>query len=118
MKNPWRVVVPTLASLFLGLAAAVWAQPTTTASAAHLTAVAEQAAPVLSVSGKIAAVNKDSFTLAVESLGQAPNSPKAMTCLIDPNTTIDGKLMVGASADVVYRLDKGQNLAVSVRVNP
>ena len=30
MKNAWRVIVPTLASLVLGLAAAVWAEPTTT----------------------------------------------------------------------------------------
>jgi hypothetical protein len=74
-----------------------------------------------SVSGKIASVEKTSFTLTVgqsqtQNLQQDPNSPKTMTFMIDKNTTIDGSLKVGASADVTYRQEKGSNVAISVRV--
>jgi hypothetical protein len=42
-----------------------------------------------------------------------------LTFLITPDTVIDGKLKVGASANVVYRPDdKGNNVAVSVTVAP
>jgi hypothetical protein len=40
-----------------------------------------------------------------------------MTFTIDDNTTVSGKLAVGASADVTYRSQGGQNIAVSVRVS-
>ena len=39
-----------------------------------------------------------------------------MNFLIDKNTTIEGKLQVGATADVTYREDNGSNIAISVRV--
>jgi hypothetical protein len=41
-----------------------------------------------------------------------------MSFAIDKNTTIDGKLKVGSSADVTYRQDNGANIAVSVHVTP
>ncbi len=42
-----------------------------------------------------------------------------MTFATDKNTTIDGTLAVGSSADVTYRiLENGTNLAVSVHVTP
>jgi Cu/Ag efflux protein CusF len=44
-------------------------------------------------------------------------SPKTMTFMIDKNTTVDGKLKVGANADVTYREEGGNNIAVSVRVS-
>jgi len=74
-----------------------------------------------SVSGKIASVEKTSFTLTVgqsqtQNLQQDPSTPKTMTFMIDKNTTIDGSLKVGASADVTYRQEKGSNVAISVRV--
>jgi hypothetical protein len=40
-----------------------------------------------------------------------------MTFMIDKNTTVDGKLKVGANADVTYREEGGNNIAVSVRVS-
>jgi Cu/Ag efflux protein CusF len=43
-------------------------------------------------------------------------SARTMTFTIDKNTTIDGKLKVGASADVTYRQEGGNNIAISVRV--
>jgi len=39
-----------------------------------------------------------------------------MKFVMDKNTTVDGKLQVGANADVTYREDSGKNLAISVRV--
>ena len=116
--NPRRIVFATLASLML--VAALWAMPDTRNT--PLTATAQQTpAAQLSVSGKITAVAKDSFTLAVASqteqhfAQEAPRS-KSMTFVIDKNTTIEGKLQVNANADVTYREDNGRNIAISVHV--
>jgi hypothetical protein len=80
-----------------------------------------------SVSGKITAVSGKTFTLAASST--SPSSPagadhfqaapagQSMTFSIDDNTTVSGKLAVGANADVTYRSQGGQNIAVSVRVS-
>ena len=42
---------------------------------------------------------------------------RSMTFQIDKNTTVDGKLQVGANADVTYREDAGKLVAISVRVS-
>jgi len=39
-----------------------------------------------------------------------------MAFQLDKNTTIEGSLRVGASADVTYRQEKGANVAISVHV--
>jgi hypothetical protein len=80
-----------------------------------------------SVSGKITAVSGKTFTLAASSSSpsspagadhfQASPSGQSMTFTIDDNTTVSGKLAVGANADVTYRTQGGQNIAVSVRVS-
>jgi len=127
MKNVGRALFSTLGSV--ALAAAVWALlPTTVHSVAtpglssSQTASAEQ-----SVSGKISSVEKASFTLTVgqsqtsiesRDLQQDPASPKTMSFMLDKNTTIEGSLKVGATADVTYRQEKGSNVAISVRVTP
>jgi len=86
----------------------------------------QDAAQPQSVSGKIASVEKNSFTLTVgqsqtssekNNLLQDSPSPKTMTFQINKNTTIEGSLRVGANADVTYRQEKGQNIAISVRVS-
>jgi hypothetical protein len=41
-----------------------------------------------------------------------------MSFTIDQNTTVEGKLKVGANADVTYRQDNGANVAISVHVAP
>jgi hypothetical protein len=121
MNNPHRVVLATLASLVL--VAALWAIPPAPDNA-QPTATAQTPASQLSVSGKITAIGKDTFTLAVAggqtSAGQqlaqeAPNT-KSMVFHIDKNTTIEGKLKVNATADVTYREDNGKNIAISVHV--
>ncbi len=55
----------------------------------------------------------------MSNLGQQlqDSSPKTMTFQIDKNTTVDGKLQVGANADVTYREDGGKLMAISVRVS-
>lgn len=117
--NLRRIVFATLASLVL--VAALWAMPSASDNS-RTTAIAQQtpAAP-LSVSGKITAVTKDSFTLAVagqtgQQFAQEAPRPKSMTFVVDKNTTIEGKLQVNANADVTYRVDNGRNIAISVHV--
>jgi len=125
MKKEGRIVLAALASLIL--VTAVWALPTTH-STALLGASNAQAAPqTQSVSGTIASVEKNSFTLTVGAAqpgGGAqpqkqgvPGTPQTMTFMIDKNTTIDGTLKVDANADVTYRVDNGQNIAINVRVS-
>jgi hypothetical protein len=120
MKIEARIVCSAIASLFL--AAAVLALPRAHGMA-QTNPTNEQTAPqTQSVTGKIASVGKNSFTLTVGSstftqgqqLQQA--APKTMNFLIDKNTTIEGKLQVGATADVTYREDNGNNVAISVHV--
>jgi hypothetical protein len=123
MKNVGRVIFTTMAGLTLVVA--VWAfSPATTQEAALLSLSSSSNVPQeQTVSGKIASVEKTSFTLTVgqsqtQNLQQDPNTPKTMTFMIDKNTTIDGSLKVGANADVTYRQERGSNVAISVRVTP
>jgi hypothetical protein len=74
-----------------------------------------------SVAGTIASVGKKSFTLTIASAISAKEqsqqtNPKTMIFLMDKNTTIDGQLRVGASVNVTYREDNGNNVAINVRV--
>jgi hypothetical protein len=73
-----------------------------------------------SVTGTISSVGKNSFTLTLGSAmaQHEQTSARSMVFLMDKNTTIDGKLRVGASADVTYREENGHNVALSVRVAP
>lgn len=72
-----------------------------------------------SVTGTISAVRENSFTLSVASAfssdEQQETTPKTMVFLLDKNTTVDGKLRVGANADVTYREENGANIAINVR---
>ena len=119
MKKELKLMWSAMASLIL--VAAVCAIPLTPS---HSTATIEQtAAPTQSVSGKIAEVQKTSFTLNIvpshtmSNPGQQAPEQKSMTFQIDKNTTVDGKLQVGANADVTYREDAGKYVAISVRVS-
>ncbi|HKV26528.1 MAG TPA: hypothetical protein VJN93_18170 [Candidatus Acidoferrum sp.] len=118
MKNLWRAVLIGMAGLTL--AGALLILPSTNA---RTYAATTQAAPqTQSISGKIAAVGSNSFTLTIatstkESVGQDP-APHTMSFTVDKNTTIEGTLRVGSNADVTYRQENGANLAVSVHVTP
>ncbi len=118
MSNTRRVVFATLASLVL--VAALWAMPPAPGNT-QPTAIAQETSAQLSVSGKITAVAKDSFTLAVagqttQQLTQDAPRPKSMTFHIDKNTAVEGKLKVNANADVTYREEGGRNIAISVHI--
>ena len=84
---------------------------------------AQEASQAKSITGKIRSVEKNSFTLSVgtainnEGTGQQTNE-KTMTFAIDRNTTIEGKLQVGGTADVTYRESNGSYVAISVHVQP
>lgn len=122
MKNTLRLTLATLAGVILVVAA--WGLPPTTRGSAHPTLINEQTPETQSVSGKIASVAKDSFTLTVggsqtsvgQQLAEQQAEPKTMKFFIDKSTAIEGKLKVNANADVTYRQEGGKNIAVSVHV--
>jgi Cu/Ag efflux protein CusF len=117
MKKELKLVLSAMASLIL--VAVVCALPVTLP---NTTAQHEQTAAAQSVSGKIAEVQKTSFTLSIgpsHTIGLELQEPtqRSMTFQIDKNTTVDGKLQVGANADVTYREDAGKYVAINVRVS-
>jgi hypothetical protein len=121
MKKELKIIWAAMASMIL--VAVVCALPPTLPNS---TVTLEQTAmPTQSVSGQIAEVQKTSFTLNIgpshtmSNLGQQlqETPQKSMTFQIDKNTTVDGKLKVGANADVTYREDGGKLVAISVRVS-
>ena len=127
MSNVRRVFFSIVACL--ALVAAVWSLPPATTHANTILGLSnsQEAAQQQSVTGKIASVEKNSFTLTVgqsqtsggrQNLGQDPATPKTMKFQFDKNTAIEGSLKVGASAEVTYRQDKGANIAISVHVTP
>ena len=109
MKKEMRIGVSFLVGLVLAVAICA------------ATISAQTPATPLSVSGKITAVEKTSFTLAVgsakSSLSDSPAGAKSMTFHTDQNTAIEGTLKVGANADVTYREEGGKNIAISVHVS-
>lgn len=120
MKKELKLILSAMASLIL--VAVVCSMPVTLP---NTPVTHEQTAAAQSVSGKIASVEKTSFTLTVAP-GHAMTNPgnqlqdssaKTMTFQIDKNTTVDGKLKVGANADVTYREESGTLVAISVRVS-
>ena len=120
MKNIWRFGFSTLAGTVL-VAGALALPPANTQQAQQ--PGAQAAAQTQSVSGKIASVDQNSFTLTVASgssvsAAPQPTSATTMSFTIDKNTTVEGKLKVGSTADVTYRQDNGANVAISVHVAP
>lgn len=120
MKKEMQIALTFLASF--ALVAAFWAITPATSNAQA--AASAQTPAAQSVSGKITSIEKSSFTLSVanehaantsEHL-QSQTTARTMTFQVDQNTTIDGKLKVGANADVTYRQEGGNNIAISVRV--
>lgn len=119
MKKLSRVSLSLFGCLLFVSAYGLW--PT---SANNRTRQNEQqpAAQAQTVSGKIATVDKSSFSINVTSTGAAQHistttgGPKTMSFQIDKNTTVEGQLQVGANAEVTYRQDNGSNIAISVRV--
>jgi hypothetical protein len=121
MKRIGRITFSILAGSIL--ATAIWTLAPRTVNGAAQSATSQQHAQPQSASGTIVSFQSDSFTLrtaADDPQGQHLMStpvPKNIAFLIDNNTTIDGKMTVGAIASVIYREDNGNNLAVNVIVD-
>jgi hypothetical protein len=126
MKDARRIVLTAVSGL--ALAATVWAANPPAMPKTQQDPTKEQSTNQLqSVTGKIASVEKDSFTLSVptnqtttpgQQLSPQASTAKTMTFLIDKNTTVDGTLKVDSNAEVTYRQNSGANVAISVRVTP
>jgi Cu/Ag efflux protein CusF len=126
MKKEARLMVAAFCCMVL--VAAVSAIPLASTNVAiHPPAISAQAAmQTQAATGTISAVDKASFTITLPpshdrnvSVSQAQQDPpKSMTFVVDKNTTIEGKLRVGADAEVTYRDDGGNHLAIAVRVTP
>jgi hypothetical protein len=125
MKHARRIVLTAVSSL--ALIPTVWASPQDMPKTRPDATKQQSPAQPQSVSGKIASVEKDSFTLNVASsqtnaseqkVSQQSNAAKTMTFLVDKNTTVDGTLKVDSNAEVTYRQVNGANVAISVRVTP
>lgn len=122
MKNAWRFGLSSLAGLIL--VGGALALPATQSSGSQ--EPSQATAQTQTVSGKIASVDRSSFTLTVGSgIEQSATDPssssqsaRSMTFQIDKNTTVEGTLKVGSNADVTYRSDNGANVAISVHVTP
>jgi hypothetical protein len=118
MKKITRVSVSVIACFALAGFLCVVPLVAHKATAASPQSTAEEQ----SVSGKVTAIGKTSFTLSVSSANISNESPdsgsgaKAMTFQVDSNTTIDGNLQVGVDANVTYRVDQGHYVAINVRV--
>ena len=126
MKDARRIVLTAVSSL--ALAATVWAANPPDMPRTWQDPAKERSTNQLqSVNGKIASVEKDSFTLSLatnqtttpgQHLSPQTNTAKTMTFLVDKNTTVDGALKVDSNAEVIYRQNSGANVAVSVSVTP
>jgi hypothetical protein len=117
-----RIVISVASSSILTVAA--WALPARAPSAAPNQTGDPSAVQLQSVSGRIASVETNSFTMETNSAFprgqqfQENAAPTTMTFQIDRNTSVSGKLAIGASADVSYRTENGNNIAVVVSVIP
>jgi Cu/Ag efflux protein CusF len=121
MKNIHRIGLSVIAGC--AIAIATWALPLS-APLSRAPVPAQNSAQLQSASGQIATVSRDSFTLTTtgdptrgEAFAQVDSTSKTMLFVVDDNTTVDGKLTVGANADVIYRDDNGNHMAVSVTVS-
>ena len=109
-------------SAIAGLALAGFLCAAAPAASKAKTVNTQSAAEAHTVSGKVTSIGKTSFTLAVAAakMDKESSNPgstaKSMTFQVDGNTTIDGNLQVGVDADVTYRIDSGQYIAINVRV--
>jgi hypothetical protein len=119
MKKEWRKTVSAICLAWLLVLLPASSLPAKTPSEPPPT-VTQQSDQTQSVTGTIATVGRNSFTLTLTSAinrdQHSQDTPRTMTFVIDKNTTIDGRLRVGASADVTYRQQNGNYIAINVRV--
>lgn len=76
-----------------------------------------QTAQLQSVSGRITSVAGNTFTIETSQDSSQKNGPKQITFTIDQQTVVEGKITIGSTADVTFRSEDNNNIAVSVRVS-
>jgi hypothetical protein len=82
-------------------------------------AAGRQTVQVQSVSGHIMSVAGNTFTIqTAASQNAAGQGQNRITFTIDQDTVVEGKIEVGSRADVTYRRQDGNNIAVSIRISP
>ena len=86
------------------------------AKAKNIAALERQTAQLQSVSGRITAIAGNTFTIQTPR-NSAASGPKVITFTIDQDTVVEGRIEVGSKADVTFRQQDGNNIAVSVRVS-
>jgi hypothetical protein len=94
--------------------------PAAGAVGASIALVYRQTANVQSASGRITVVQGNTFTLQVStnhknSQGK-DNGQNTLTFTIGQDTDVSGKIAIGADANVTYRQQDGNNIAVSVHI--
>jgi hypothetical protein len=121
MKKMGRIGISIISGALLTVGA--WALPATAPRADSHQGGPQGSVQLQSVSGTISTLQRSSFTLVTSAgtpgvhLQQISSDNKTMMFITDENTTVDGKLSVGANADVIYRDDHGNNMAVSVTIS-
>src|ERR1700680_2988930 len=103
MKKTWQMIVSILTASVLATAIGASPPRTTNGSTPQQNADKDQGETQFqSAFGKIASVQKNSFTLETnestppgQHFRQGRSHPNTMIFLIDENTTVDGKLNVG-----------------------
>jgi hypothetical protein len=119
MGKPFSVVL-------LALSFSLPAAPVLSSETSPIKAEAEygmvQSTQTESASGRIVAIRGNVFTLTIREnppqglhFQQKP-AESMMSFVIDENTAVEGSLQLDADAEVVYRQQDGNNVAVSVRV--
>ena len=102
----FRTMVVIDAFLLLALAIAAWSRPLPAALNAVLSPLPE----AHSISGKIAAVGETQLALDI----LKDSKPDIVHFVLDENTAVEGKLVVGAHAAVDYRVDGDKMVAIHV----
>lgn len=74
-----------------------------------------QTTQVESVTGRITAVTGNTFT--VETTSPSKTGDKAVVVTVDQDTMVHGRIAVGLVADVTFRREDQNNIAVSVRTS-
>ena len=99
----------SMATMFLFcFTVAAWSTPITSNTAALPNGVDSQ-----SVSGKISSIGDATFAIDI----MKNQDISTVQFLVDGSTKVQGKLAIGAQANVEYRSDNGQNIAVRVIVS-
>jgi hypothetical protein len=113
LKFSKQVLLSAAAAL---LFAPAWARPVPAAILMQSQPSPDQQAPApaatSTVSGKIVTATDTSLSIEV----QQGSDPQTQQFVINSNTTIDGKLAVGAMATVEFRTDGGNQIATHISV--